>query len=110
MINHCKFEITEYLYKAKFLIYIFSLVRTQKRISNGLKVLQYYTTRPWKFRNEKIMMMSNILNEDDRAVFYTDVAGLNWDNYLLSYILGARKYCVHEEPDTLPQARKLLRR
>ncbi|KAK4878652.1 hypothetical protein RN001_011158 [Aquatica leii] len=86
------------------------LVRTQKRISNGLEVLQYYTTRKWKFCNNRIKDIMNDLSEDDAAIFYTDMKSLNWNNYLLSYVLGARKYCVHEEPSTLPYARKFLRR
>ncbi|KAK5638440.1 hypothetical protein RI129_012735 [Pyrocoelia pectoralis] len=86
------------------------LVRTQKRIANGLTVLQYYTTRRWKFKNEEIRNIAKSLNEHDSVVFYTNTIDLNWSNYMLSYVLGARKYCVHEEPSTIPYARKMLRR
>ncbi|KAF5290046.1 hypothetical protein FQA39_LY14827 [Lamprigera yunnana] len=86
------------------------LVRTQKRIGSGLEVLQYYTTRKWKFCNDRIKEISKTLTEEDDAIFYTDTADLNWNKYLLSYVLGARKYCVHEEPTTLPYAKKLLKR
>ncbi|KAB0791432.1 hypothetical protein PPYR_03232 [Photinus pyralis] len=86
------------------------LVRTQKRIANGLGVLQYYTTRTWHFKNEGIGKIARSLTSHDSLVFYTSTVDLNWSNYLLSYVLGARKYCVHEEPSTIPYARKVLRR
>lgn len=89
---------------------LYSLVQTQKRIQSGLEVLQYYTTRRWLFHNEKMKKISGSLSEYDRKTFYTDVEQVDWDQYILDYVLGARKYCVHEEPHTIPRARKILRR
>lgn len=85
-------------------------MRTQKRIQNGLEVLQYYTTRPWFFHNDKIKKLYEELNDDDKRVFYTDKEHIDWNDYILKYILGARKYCIHEEPDTIPYARRMLKR
>lgn len=86
------------------------LVRAQKRIQNGLSVLQYYTTRPWYFHNEKIYRLYGSLSERDQEIFYMDKGEIMNDDYMKSYILGARKYCVHEEPETIPYARKVLKR
>lgn len=35
---------------------------------------------------------------------------INWDEYIGHYILGARHYLLKEKPESLPQARILLRR
>lgn len=35
---------------------------------------------------------------------------INWDEYIGHYILGARHYLLKEKPESLPQARVLLRR
>ncbi|XP_030767994.1 putative fatty acyl-CoA reductase CG5065 [Sitophilus oryzae] len=86
------------------------LVRTQQRIHNGLNVLQYYTTRPWYFHNEKLEKLHEDLSDKDQAIFYVDKGQIMNDEYMVSYILGARKYCVHEEPETIPYARKVLKR
>lgn len=86
------------------------MVRIQKRIQNGLSVLQYYTTRPWYFHNDKLFNIWNSLNKVDRSIFYIDRDSLNMDQYLLNYVLGARKYCLHEEPETIPYAKKVLKR
>lgn len=88
----------------------FSLIRTQKRVNTGLQVLQYYTTRPWHFHNENFLDLWHDLSPIDRKIFYTCALKIDYNAYLLNYILGARKYCVHEEPETLPYARKLLKR
>ncbi|XP_060532881.1 putative fatty acyl-CoA reductase CG5065 [Cylas formicarius] len=101
-------------YLVDFLMYLTNnktfMVRTQKRIENGLSVLQYYTTRPWHFHNEKLAKIAEELDETDREIFFTDQTKIDYNEYMKNYILGARKYCVHEEPDTLPHARKLLKR
>ncbi|KAJ8982568.1 hypothetical protein NQ317_005039, partial [Molorchus minor] len=86
------------------------LVRLQKRIQNGLSVLQYYTTRPWVFHNEKLKNVFETLGETDRQIFYTNAEPMDYDIYMLNYILGARKYCVREDLDTLPHARMVLKR
>ncbi|KAL3270896.1 hypothetical protein HHI36_021408 [Cryptolaemus montrouzieri] len=85
------------------------LVKTQKRVKKGLDVLQYYTTRPWYFHNEKMVGLSKSLSQIDQEIFYT-YGPKDYDEYILNYILGARKYCIREEPDTLPYARKVLKR
>lgn len=86
-------------------------MRTQKRIQNGLEVLQYYTTRPWFFHNDKLEEVWKELNDEDKETFYLDKERrIDWNEYILTYILGCRKYCVHEEPDTIPYARKVLKR
>lgn len=86
------------------------MVKLQKRIQNGLEVLQYYTTKPWTFQNKKLYQIVGGLGSQDKEIFYTDLEKTNHDEYMLNYIIGARKYCDKDELDTLPQARKLLKR
>lgn len=33
---------------------------------------------------------------------------IRWDEYLLTYILGTRQYCLKDDPSTLPRARQVL--
>nr|XP_022901635.1 putative fatty acyl-CoA reductase CG5065 [Onthophagus taurus] len=86
------------------------LVNTQKRISTGLEVLQYYTTRNWIFKHDKIKKIEQNMNDVDKKLFFSDMSDMNWDEYILLYVLGARKYCMKEGPETLPKARRLLTR
>ncbi|XP_035773855.1 putative fatty acyl-CoA reductase CG5065 isoform X2 [Anopheles albimanus] len=86
------------------------LVKVQKRISGGLTILQYYTTKQWIFQNNNFKSLYQRLSEADRKRFYCDVTEINYKTYLHDFILGARQYIVKEAPETLPKARKLLRK
>lgn len=46
-----------------------SLVGIQKRISQGLKVLQYYTTKNWIFKNENFLRMKDKMSPMDLVKF-----------------------------------------
>uniref|UniRef100_A0A182PEG6 Fatty acyl-CoA reductase n=1 Tax=Anopheles epiroticus TaxID=199890 RepID=A0A182PEG6_9DIPT len=86
------------------------LVKVQKRISAGLTILQYYTTKEWIFRCDNTKSLYQRLSHDDRKRFYFDVSEINYQTYLHDFILGARQYILKEAPETLPRARKLLRK
>ncbi|XP_030370365.1 putative fatty acyl-CoA reductase CG5065 [Scaptodrosophila lebanonensis] len=86
------------------------LVKIQKRISTGLKLLQYYTTKDWVFINDRFQEMSNKLSLTDQHIFDTSVSQVNWERYISNYIVGMRTYILGESAATLPHARKVLRR
>lgn len=48
------------------------------------------------------------LKESDREVFFMDTKAICWDDFMLSYILGTRKYCLKDDPSTLPRARRVF--
>ncbi|KAM3955075.1 putative fatty acyl-CoA reductase CG5065 [Aphomia sociella] len=85
------------------------LVNVQKRISHGLSVLQYYTTKEWYFKNDNFKSLQTRLSKEDNDTFFTDLSSLNANEYLRDYVLGARRFCCKEEMSTLPRARKLAR-
>ncbi|XP_071443977.1 putative fatty acyl-CoA reductase CG5065 [Hetaerina americana] len=86
------------------------MVRIQRRIQDGLEVLQYFTTREWKFDNQNYLSLSTSLNTDDQKIFYMDYAPLNEEEYFKTVLLGARQYCMKEDLSTLPSARRHIRR
>lgn len=87
-----------------------SLVRVQKKVSTGLKVLQYYTTKIWVFKNDKLENLPQKLSPRDRERFDLTVDQINWEKYLHDMIMGVRVYLLKESPETIPQARRILRR
>ncbi|XP_017960336.1 putative fatty acyl-CoA reductase CG5065 [Drosophila navojoa] len=86
------------------------LVNVQRKISTGLKLLQYYTTKDWDFRNDKFQEMSHTLNATDQELFDTSVSQVNWETYISNYIRGMRTYILGESDATLPYAKIVLRR
>ncbi|CAH2101870.1 unnamed protein product [Euphydryas editha] len=85
------------------------MVKIQKRVSYGLEVLQYYTTKEWFFKNDYYRSLEKQISKDDNEIFYTNIEVVNWSSYIRNYIKGAREFCLKEDPSTLPQARKLHR-
>ncbi|KAG7295477.1 hypothetical protein JYU34_021672 [Plutella xylostella] len=83
------------------------MVKIQKKVSMGLDVLQYYTTKEWDFKNDNFLALRQRVSKEDDEVFYTDIKQINWDLYIRDYIKGAREFCCKEPPATLPQARRL---
>lgn len=86
------------------------MVHVQNKISTGLKLLQYYTTKDWDFRNEKFQSLSDNLNQLDKEIFDTSLSQVNWEQYIRGYIIGMRKYILGENEETIPKAKKVLRR
>lgn len=82
------------------------MVRIQKRISDGLEVLQYFTTREWIFYNDKLIKMHDELSQKDKEIFRVMLYDIDINEYLKNFILGARQYCMKEDLSTLPKARR----
>lgn len=82
------------------------MVRIQKRISDGLDVLQYFTTREWIFYNDNLLKLFHELSAEDKDLFKIIIYDIDVNEYLKSIILGARQYCMKEDLSTLPKARR----
>ena len=95
---------------AVFFFYFFfsfsSMVRLQNRISVGLEVLQYFTTREWVFHNTNLLIMWGEMSAEDKKIFPIDFLSIDDATYIKTCILGARQYCMKENLSTLPKARR----
>lgn len=85
------------------------MVRIQTRISDGLEVLQFFTTRQWDFRSENFKGLFDKLNSVDAKTFTMDMDSIDNLEYLKKVILGGRQYCLKEPLTTLPKARMQLK-
>lgn len=82
------------------------MVRIQKRISDGLDVLQYFTTREWLFHNRNFLLLGEEMSPKDRELFPVDFMDIEIIKYMIIIVLGARQYCMKEKLDSLPRARR----
>lgn len=97
-------------YFIDFLMLIFRqkrfMVRIQKRISDGLAVLQYFTTREWVFHNTNLLIMWGEMSPKDKEIFPVDFLLIDVEDYMKNCILGARQYCMKENLSSIPKARR----
>ncbi|KAG5323035.1 FACR1 reductase, partial [Acromyrmex heyeri] len=96
----------DYVKNFPLINYYLHMVRIQKRISDGLDVLQYFTTREWVFYNDGLINLFEELSTEDQNLFKIIVYDIDIDEYLKTTILGARQYCMKEDLSTLPKARR----
>ncbi|KAJ1524869.1 hypothetical protein ONE63_009735 [Megalurothrips usitatus] len=85
------------------------MVRIYKRIALGLELLQFFTTRQWKFDNDRFMALWDSMPPGDRRLFNFDIQEPKMSEYIDRCILGARQYCLKEDPATIPRQRRLLK-
>ena len=50
------------------------------------------------------------MSEEDRRIFYFDVRDIDWKEYFFTYVLGARRFILKDDPSTLPIAKDNLNR
>lgn len=85
------------------------MINVQRRIHDGLEVLQYFTTREWSFKNENFIAVRDSMNDLDKSIFPIQFEIIDCLDYINTCVLGARQYMMKEDPSTLPKARRLLR-
>ncbi|KAL6426722.1 hypothetical protein ACFW04_009228 [Cataglyphis niger] len=85
-----------------------NMVRIQNRILTGLAVLQYFSTRQWKFCNKNLIALHNGMSSTDKEIFPIVIynADIISRSYFKHVILGVRQYCLKEDLSTLPKARR----
>ncbi|XKL69644.1 hypothetical protein PGB90_007413 [Kerria lacca] len=85
------------------------MVRVQQKIHDGLRVLQYFTTHQWKFRNTKLLELRESMNESDKEAFSLAMETINPELYMIDCVLGARHYCLKEDPASIPKCRRNMK-
>ncbi|CAG9783853.1 unnamed protein product [Diatraea saccharalis] len=96
-------------YFIDFLMLIFRqkrfLVRIQNRITVGLEVLQYFTTREWWFDTHNFKALAPSLNNVDFKTFPMDLTIIEDEPYIEACMIGGKLYCLKEKLENLPRAR-----
>lgn len=81
------------------------MIRIQSKISDGLELLQFFTTRKWIFDNSYFKGLYKELSPEDKLKFPMNLAEIEDNEYIKRCILGGRQYCLKEPLSTLPRAR-----
>lgn len=80
-----------------------------KRISLGLKVIEYYTTRDWVFESDNCIKVHEDMSAVDQEKFYCNLKELDMNVYFKKYMMGIRHYIAKDSPESLPQARRTFK-
>jgi len=81
-------------------------MRLQERLWRSVEVLEYFTSREWKWSNNNVLALNDKLTPEDRKEFDFDVRNIDWTRYLDNYCLGTKKYALKESMEDLPAAKQ----
>lgn len=85
------------------------MVRVQEKIKFGMKLLEYFTLREWRFLNKNALQLGKHLSPEDLEIFYLSNVEFDVDDYLRMAILGARTFILKENPKNIPFWRKVFK-
>ncbi|CAH2011783.1 unnamed protein product [Acanthoscelides obtectus] len=84
------------------------MLRIQRKIYDGLNLLEFFSTREWNFRSEKFVAIPDQLSDRDRKEFPMNEL-IPLEEYMLRALLGTRQYCLKEDLSSLPRCRRNLK-
>ncbi|KAL0280646.1 UNVERIFIED_CONTAM: hypothetical protein PYX00_001874 [Menopon gallinae] len=83
------------------------LVKLQRKIFVANMALEYFLTRHWSFRHERLINLNYKIFEEDKPQFdYMLPADFDVMEYYRNCAYGARQYLLHEDNVELPEAKK----
>ncbi|XP_055599486.1 putative fatty acyl-CoA reductase CG5065 isoform X2 [Uranotaenia lowii] len=85
------------------------MCRVQRMISQGLDLLQFFTTRQWDFKSQQYQAIQKTLSDADAELFNMDVDQIETKEYIKRVVLGGRQFCLKEPLSSLPKARVQLK-
>ncbi|KAJ8919471.1 hypothetical protein NQ315_016571 [Exocentrus adspersus] len=86
------------------------VVKAYKKIDKFTRLLRHFAVNEWTFESNNTRSVINSMSEEDRKLFPCDLRNLDWEKYMERLVIGTRIYLLKDPMDTLPQARKNLRR
>lgn len=85
-------------------------MRLYAKANKAFSCLEFFTTHQWRFISNNPIRLLNEMSAEDRKTFYIDVREIEWKSYFETFILGARRFVLKDDPSTLPLARSNLQR
>ncbi|XP_044764151.1 putative fatty acyl-CoA reductase CG5065 [Coccinella septempunctata] len=86
------------------------LLKVQRRIYTANSALEYFILNQWKFLNDKGRALEHTLLSSDRKDFGYNSEEIDVDEYFKKAMYGGRQYLLKDPPETLPEARKEIKR
>ncbi|CAB3257558.1 unnamed protein product [Arctia plantaginis] len=73
------------------------LVKVYTKMYKLSTALGYFTTNDWEFQDKNLATLFDSLSPTDKEIFDFNVETIDWQEYVLIYGLGIRKYILKDE-------------
>jgi len=85
------------------------LVRISDMMQKSTKALEPFTTNSWNWSNKNVVTLEKELGKEDRQVFSFNIKEeFDWQEYLVIYVQGIRKFLFKSSPSTIPSSRRRM--
>lgn len=81
-----------------------------KKLHTFSNVISYFSLRSWTFNDGNTRSLISRLSKLDKSLFNFDVSKLNWDEYFEIHMIGIRVHILKDPLETLPEARRHMKR
>ncbi|KAG7201486.1 hypothetical protein KM043_004245 [Ampulex compressa] len=81
------------------------LWKIYEKVHKFTKVISYFCTRQWTFRNDNVQAMWLRLSKGDQQIFRFSMRGFDWTSYFTTYLRGIRIYLMNDDLETLPESK-----
>jgi len=81
-------------------------MKTYEKLHKFTGAISFFCTRQWKFSNQNVQQIWNVISEEDRKIFDFNLRNLNWNGYLGESLMGVRNFLLKDDPNKLSQAIK----
>ncbi|KAJ0174328.1 hypothetical protein K1T71_010474 [Dendrolimus kikuchii] len=72
------------------------LVKQYKQIFKLTQVLQFFTSNQWEFKISNTEKLYNKMSKCDQSIFYFDMSGINWREFILLWVIGIRNFIIED--------------
>lgn len=91
-------------------MFIRRLIKAYRKINRFMRVIGYFSTRSFIFKSTNLHEMMARVSKKDKEVFFCDLRELDWDDYFVTYVVGARIHLTKDPVETIPEGKKHYRR
>ncbi|XP_073817827.1 fatty acyl-CoA reductase wat-like [Musca autumnalis] len=85
------------------------MTKTYKKIHSQCGMLRYFLAFDFTFDMTNCYNLWDSMSTEDRKLYNFDMAKLDWNKYFYFNIQGMRRFVAKEDPETIPQGKKMLK-
>lgn len=80
------------------------MVKIVQRLDVAFANLLYFSTREWDFQYANYRRIYQMLSEDEKKIFFSDIGQVDWTEYSKRATAGNRRYLLKEDDSTIEKA------
>jgi len=81
------------------------MLKIISKMEKATATLEFFSTRQWTWDTNNMEDLEKSLQPGDRKIFCMDIKSINWDEFMVAYVYGARHYAMKGNPETIEASR-----